>query len=262
MTSRNLKEKRYIPPPPDVVDVGDYTETDAESLANGRRQKRRKRDANVYDAVAGRVTTTLPLDDDRSSPEPTHHRRPVRDRRRDPTLAPEDVLFQRRRAPVRFAEKDIYFAHEELPNGGQGPGAVLPDSDMLKAIHSYASEFYAALAAQCDSGGASGRGISRIQTAGNVDERSMDETALLALGILLEEAGREILGKRGDLVFTEGLEVTAPQIALVKEGDGKSIAPSSHHGYDDEDHHRDNNDAEIVGFRDGIATMGSGSQRP
>ncbi len=31
----------------------------------------------------------------------------------------------------------------------------------------------------------------------------MDETALLAFGILLEEASREALGTRGDLVFTE-----------------------------------------------------------
>lgn len=35
----------------------------------------------------------------------------------------------------------------------------------------------------------------------------MDETALLAFGILLEEASREALGRRGDLVFTEGVEV-------------------------------------------------------
>jgi hypothetical protein len=32
----------------------------------------------------------------------------------------------------------------------------------------------------------------------------MDETALLALGILMEEATRDILGQTGDLVFTEG----------------------------------------------------------
>lgn len=38
-----------------------------------------------------------------------------------------------------------------------------------------------------------------------VDERSMDETALLSLGILLEEAARESLGRKGDLVFTEGV---------------------------------------------------------
>ena len=32
----------------------------------------------------------------------------------------------------------------------------------------------------------------------------MDETALLAMGILLEEAAKEILGDAGDLVFVEG----------------------------------------------------------
>lgn len=37
----------------------------------------------------------------------------------------------------------------------------------------------------------------------DVNERSMDETALLAFGILLEEAGRDVLGRHGDLVFTE-----------------------------------------------------------
>lgn len=32
----------------------------------------------------------------------------------------------------------------------------------------------------------------------------MDETALLAMGILLEEAAAEALGETGDLVFVEG----------------------------------------------------------
>jgi hypothetical protein len=32
----------------------------------------------------------------------------------------------------------------------------------------------------------------------------MDETALLALGILMEEVCRETLGETGDMVFTEG----------------------------------------------------------
>jgi hypothetical protein len=32
----------------------------------------------------------------------------------------------------------------------------------------------------------------------------MDETALLAMGILMEEVCRETLGVTGDLVFTEG----------------------------------------------------------
>jgi hypothetical protein len=42
-----------------------------------------------------------------------------------------------------------------------------------------------------------------------IDERSMDETALIAFGILLEEAGREVLRGRGDLVFIEGEEEVA-----------------------------------------------------
>ena len=32
----------------------------------------------------------------------------------------------------------------------------------------------------------------------------MDETALLAMGILIEEAAKESLGGTGDLTFTEG----------------------------------------------------------
>ena len=39
----------------------------------------------------------------------------------------------------------------------------------------------------------------------------MDETALLAMGILLEEAAKEILGESGDLVFVEGDEVDSSE---------------------------------------------------
>ena len=37
-----------------------------------------------------------------------------------------------------------------------------------------------------------------------VDYRSMNETALLCLGILLEEMADEVLGETGDLALTEG----------------------------------------------------------
>jgi len=117
--------------------------------------------------------------------------------RRDTTLAPEEVLFRRRRAPQRYAERDVYFANEALPNG------VLPESDLLQAVHGYASRFYEALGQR--HGGSGGRGDDCFVGMRHVDERSMDETALLAFGILIEEAGREVLGERGDLVFTEGL---------------------------------------------------------
>ncbi|RYP15667.1 hypothetical protein DL765_005561 [Monosporascus sp. GIB2] len=207
MAPKSVRDGCFVQTPSVLSDISD---PEAGAAADGRR-KRRKREANLYDAVAGRVTSTLPLDDDISDSDApsTRHRRPARgDQHRDPTLAPEEVLFRRIGAPVRFAEKDIYHAHEALPHSGRD---VLPDSDMVKAVHSYASHFYAALAAQrrrSDSGprGSQGR-ESRRAERGVVDEQSMDETALLAFGILLEEAGREILGKRGDLVFTEGVEV-------------------------------------------------------
>lgn len=88
----------------------------------------------------------------------------------------------------------MYYAHEkDLPAGGRG---VLPESDLLKAIHGYSGRFYGRMRR---------RGTVAAQNY-NVDEASMDETALLAFGILLEEAGRSALGKRGDMVFTEGVE--------------------------------------------------------
>ncbi|KAI1418508.1 hypothetical protein F5Y13DRAFT_184148 [Hypoxylon sp. FL1857] len=205
MASKSTKERHFLPRPEETGNASE-TGTEGTSLSGGRR-KRRRRDANVYDAVAGRVSTTRPLDDGSGSEVASHHHhyraRTSRDHHhRDPTLAPEEVLFRRVGAPVRYAEKDIYQAHESLRDGGRG---VLPDSDMLKAIHSYTSHFYAALAS-------SARGPTRAEendqaSVRNVDERSMDETALLAFGILVEEAGREVLGRMGDLVFTEGAEV-------------------------------------------------------
>lgn len=87
---------------------------------------------------------------------------------------------------------------------------MLPDSDMLKAIHGYASHFYAALGAAARGPGTA---ESRSGSSSNIDEQSMDETALLAFGILLEEAARDALGKRGDLVFTEGQETVGQDIS-------------------------------------------------
>ncbi|KAH9906843.1 hypothetical protein F4778DRAFT_600696 [Xylariomycetidae sp. FL2044] len=196
MASRSMQERRFLERPSETTDA---TESDVD-LSIDRSRKRRKRDANVYDAVAGRVTSTLPLDDGNDT-SATHHARVPRDRHRDPILAPEEVLFRRSRAPVRYAEKDIYYAHESLPDGGRD---ILPDSDTLKAVHSYASHFYSNLhASQSMREPQSENNIARR----NIDERSMDETALLAFGVLLEETGRETLGRKGDLVFTEGAAV-------------------------------------------------------
>ena len=170
----------------------------------------RRRQATVYDAVAGNWVYPRSLSTPLLTPPPTgkvkinerftdgkqrerSHSPIIKNPTRDAPLAPDEVLFRRRAAPQRYAEHDIYFSHRhDLPQGGRG---VLPDSDLLKAVHAYSSAYYAAH--RRTEGGEGGEGGE------DVDERSMDETALLAFGILLEEAGREVLGKRGDLVFTE-----------------------------------------------------------
>jgi hypothetical protein len=118
-------------------------------------------------------------------------------------LPPESVLFRSRNAPTRYAESDIYFANErQTPIG-------LPESDLLKALHSYSSDFY--------SRGTVDRGAANW--------KSLDETALIALGVLMEEASRDILGQTGDLVFTEGVEMEEPlsqmSTALLKKPRGR-----------------------------------------
>jgi hypothetical protein len=110
-------------------------------------------------------------------------------------LPPESVLFRGRNAPTRYAESDIYFVNERRPPIG------LPESDLLKALHCYTSDFY-----------------SRATSEGGTgDWKSLDETALIALGVLMEEASRDVLGQTGDLVFTEGEEVVEP-IPKMSEG--------------------------------------------
>lgn len=147
--------------------------------------------------TAGKVKTNPPKDHQRSLSPIIKH--PTK----DTPLAPEEVLFRRKGAPQRYEEHDIYFAHaRDLPGR-----AALPDSDLLKAVHAYSSHYYGAL--------------KRSEGGKAVDERSLDETALLAFGILIEEAGREVLGRRGDLVFTEGAE---PEEKGKGEGDSVGIA--------------------------------------
>ncbi|KAB5555009.1 hypothetical protein GE09DRAFT_1222473 [Coniochaeta sp. 2T2.1] len=187
-------------------------ESDAQALP--RPEKIIRRRASVYDAVAGRVTSHLIKTNPSSS---------TRDPAFNLPLAPDEVLFRRKNAPVRYAEQDIYFVGTD----SLSPSQKLPDSDLLKAVHGYAAGYYEAVALELERRGKSARVGGRL-----VDERSMDETALLAFGILLEEAAREALGKNGDLVFTEGVEDGAKtaEDALVKgkekgKGNGKGRGP-------------------------------------
>ncbi|KAK1980158.1 membrane protein [Colletotrichum cereale] len=182
--------------------------------------KRPQRHANVYDAVAGRITFDSRLDaatrgerPPNASPKPPKlSRHPVN----ASALAPEEVLFRRKAAPERFAEFDVYMSHERnLLDSGR---TSLPDSDLLKSVHFYASHFYSAL-------GGPQRNPSYQVGARNIDERSMDESALLAFGILLEEAGKDVLGNKGDMVFTEGLEI--PAKADIKSASRTAVHPPS-----------------------------------
>ena len=114
-------------------------------------------------------------------------------------------MFRSRNAPTRYAESDIYFANER-----QSP-INLPESDLLKAVHSYTSDFY-----------------SRATTeGGSGDWKSLDETALIAVGILMEEASRSTLGQTGDLVFTEGEESTKQDLGALSVQRTKSVRRSS-----------------------------------
>jgi hypothetical protein len=140
------------------------------------RSNRRKRQASLYDAVAGRVGYEGFLGED----PPTRNRDTVS--RSNIAVPPEEVLFRRKGAPVRYEEDDIYCADRHLQSHQR-----LPDSDLLKTIHAYASDFYA----------------SATPDGGKSDWKSLDETALLAMGILLEEAAAEALGKTGDLALVE-----------------------------------------------------------
>ncbi|KAM0721771.1 hypothetical protein Q7P37_002696 [Cladosporium fusiforme] len=137
----------------------------------------RKRQATLYDAVAGRVGYEGFLhagDESTSKYRDTITRSNV-------AVPPEEVLFRRKGAPVRYEEDDIYPVDRHL-----GPHQRLPDPDLLKAIHAYASDFYAS-----------------TSDGGKLDFKSLDETALLAMGILLEEAAAEAVGKTGDLALVE-----------------------------------------------------------
>lgn len=142
--------------------------------------KKLQRDATIYDAVAGRVSTQRFI-------PPTPHTSYTRDTQTSSTLPipPEEVLFRRLGAPERDVHDDFYWANRHLT-----ANQTLPDSDLLKAVHAYAADFYGAMGEN-----------------GEVMFRSMDETALLAMGVLMEEAAEELLGPTGDTVFVDGEKI-------------------------------------------------------
>jgi len=178
MTSKSFSEGAFVRP----ESFQEYSVKDR--LLNYRHP-------TVYDAVAGRISGTgfipkfLVVSANRDTASSS-----------TAALPPESVLFRSRNAPTRYAESDIYFVNEKQPPIG------LPESDLLKALHCYTSDFYSRASAERGAG----------------DWKSLDETALIALGILMEEASRDVLGQTGDLVFTEGEEIAEP---LPKTAEGQ-----------------------------------------
>lgn len=138
----------------------------------GARHSKSRRTATLYDAVAGRVGLNGFLRDDQIRSGQTR------------AMAPEEVLLRRVNAPDRIPY-DYYNADERLDRMQK-----LPDSDLLKDVHAYVADYYEA--------------TNRDGPGGyDFNFKSMDETALIAMGILLEEACKEVLGENGDMVFTE-----------------------------------------------------------
>ncbi|CAI7631455.1 hypothetical protein PCG10_008985 [Penicillium crustosum] len=154
---------------------------DKEEALGDKPSRHIRRRANVYDAIAGRV-----------NPRGVNAPRTVASQYRDTTagarsLRPEELLYRKQNIPAESIEEKVYFAHENLPSD-----QALPNSDLLETIHAYAADYYEYATAD----------------NGKDDHQTMDETALLALGILIEEMAKEELGETGDLALVEGQELS------------------------------------------------------
>lgn len=142
-----------------------------------------RRIATVYDAVAGRVGLNGFL-------KPSQLQSASSSSNFSTQLRPEEVLLRRVNAPDKIPY-DYYDADHKLDPVAQ----KLPDSELLKDIHGYVSEYYEATTIDKDASG--------VRHDDGTDFKSFDETAILAMGILLEEACKEALGENGDMVFSE-----------------------------------------------------------
>lgn len=126
-------------------------------------------------------------------------------------LAPEEVLFRLQSAPERIEEDDLYSADRHLRPG------QLPESDLLKVLHTFTADYY----------------DQNTQDRGQSDAKSLDASALLALGILLEESAAAVLGMTGDMAFVEGqAESSVSNDGTPKLESGDSIKKSSSLGAD------------------------------
>ncbi|KAJ5960062.1 uncharacterized protein N7479_007212 [Penicillium vulpinum] len=171
--SLDLDEDSFIEPVEDDQEPADDT--------SSRYTKRR---ADVYDAVAGRVN---------ARGVHVHVPRILASQYRDTAssssrvLRPEEIFYRKQNILAESVDEKTYFAHENLPSD-----QALPNSELLETIHAYAADYYEYATAD----------------NGKDDHQTMDETALLAMGILIEEMAKEELGETGDLALVEGQELS------------------------------------------------------
>ncbi|KAF1815929.1 hypothetical protein P152DRAFT_471302 [Eremomyces bilateralis CBS 781.70] len=143
------------------------------------RQKPKTRQATIFDACAGRVSGRGKLVRDVREDQNTRSGRKIR-------LAPEEALLKRYCAPDGLESSALYFSgtSDLRPD-------LIPDSELLRAIHHYTTHLFKGLG------------------AGESDPcwGAFDGTAMLALGVLVEETVRELVGDSGDLAFVGGVEI-------------------------------------------------------
>ncbi|KAL4923864.1 uncharacterized protein BDV17DRAFT_226028 [Aspergillus undulatus] len=170
-------------------------------------EKQRKRRANLYDAVAGRVSSHgfIP-----SQPYASKYRDTASSSTRP--IPPEEVLFRRKGMPVRYEETDRYFAHRDL-----APDQPLPSSELLESIHAYTADFY----------------DQAVGENGRANSYTMDGNSLMFMGVLLEELARESLGETGDMALVEGdtLSTDEEESKMFRRRNGRKRANSGVSSY-------------------------------
>lgn len=110
----------------------------------------------------------------------------------------------RKNVPIRYQENDWY----EAPARNIDK-SILPDSDLLKALHAYASDLY-----------------SR-DPSGKSMYQAFNGRALLGFGILLEEMCRDSLGDSGDLALAEGAPIEAQDKTLSTDDEAQVTCMAS-----------------------------------
>ncbi|QKX53585.1 uncharacterized protein TRUGW13939_00664 [Talaromyces rugulosus] len=166
-----LSQNAFLQPPTSSKDriSGEGTDDESKSLHRGR-------GATLQDSFAGRINNNRFI----GRPYASRWRHHLSSS--NAPLSSRNFLYSKDQPEDTedegFDSNDVDFVSSD---------ARLPESDMLEAIHSYSSHFYA----------------NAVDNCGSNDFASMDETALIAMGILLEELANHSLGETGDLVLVE-----------------------------------------------------------